>query len=545
MKRKSLLLLTLCLTTSMVLTGCSLFKKDAPVDDTTQVEEQPAAVNLSNVTAGTILDTNTLIQYACSLSGVTDINAVACYTETESAVTEVTLQEGIHTITIAYSTADGSTGETQLTYEASPATEEFIEVEESTDIEQEEFEEVAIPIENRITLNASPDVTEMTYDEFVTSEDITISVLSDYSGTKLSMNDALADIGTITLSNKFEVIGIERSYMYDDDNYTADVVHTVYQIDNDIMFHIHSENASNELVLAFKNAALDVDAEGLNDICNEIYQGIEDLYTVTWNYDAKVIDDSETASEETEESSEEQEEILDTVVKNSYKSQHPELYIWPESDIKCSRWDYRITDSTSFKTNITLEDGTVIPFAQQNQDGYQYNFDSNTPSGSSGSSSRPSQQQQQEESSTARLIAGFEEFDIKEYPAEGIKVDFENATDNLAALTYNGSTYYVKVVTSDSWIKFGTADYYGNNLPGTEIILSETIQIGSGADKKQVTARDIQFTDVTGATATRSYMYGINCNNAYLIVVGEELPTRGSNALKLIVQNCIIPVEKD
>lgn len=79
MKNRRLKLLLICGLLSLSLCACN--KKEAVEEPTTQ-EEVQQTVNLSGVTAGQVLNTETLIDYANTLAGITDVNAVSCYTET-------------------------------------------------------------------------------------------------------------------------------------------------------------------------------------------------------------------------------------------------------------------------------------------------------------------------------------------------------------------------------------------------------------------------------------------------------------------------------
>ena len=126
-----------------------------------------------------------------------------------------------------------------------------------------------------------------------------------------------------------------------------------------------------------------------------------------------------------------------------------------------------------------------------------------------------------------------------------IKIDYENSSDISVKLENNGSIYDVKSIPTDDWTKYSTTDYYGNNPTNMEVVLGEAVEIGSGNLKTTVQCRTLQFTDSTGATVERAYMYGINCTDSYLIVVGDSQPTRGNETLSKIVNNCIEPVELD
>ena len=131
MKNKSLKVVLLCVISSFVLAGCanplSKLTNKSGSEEATEVVEEQQVVHLNNVTAGTVIDNETLISYAMSLSGESDIESAICSTETETNLTELVLEEGIHTVTISYTKSDGSTGETQMTYKADPSTEEQVE----------------------------------------------------------------------------------------------------------------------------------------------------------------------------------------------------------------------------------------------------------------------------------------------------------------------------------------------------------------------------------------------------------------------------------
>lgn len=560
MKNKSLKTVLLCVVTSALLAGCSnpLQKgNDEAAQANTSMETEQQVIHLQGVSAGTILDNPTLITYASSLTGES-VASVACDTDFETNLMEVTLEEGIHTITLNYTTADGSTGSTELTYSADPATEgfeddEFSEDGEATDDNAlEPVAEENIPIENRITLTSINCDEVASYEEYSNNEDIDKSNLVRVLDVQAQLDFVGAEetlIDYTEISNAYEINEYgEAIYNYDDENYVATIDLSYYKMDNELVFKVSSINSDNELDYIYvpTEEAL-ADEEVMNEEINNVSDVIGDYYEYNWTYDAKVIEteESDTGSISTGEGTDVADaEVLNEKVEKGYKAQHPRLWDWPESDIKFSRWDNRITDSTSFSSTITLADGTIIPQAQQNQEGYSYNFSNGSTVGNTSSTSTNSNtdEEQVEDTEHFYIEPGFEKFEIISYPAEGIKIDAENSTSKRVVLTYNGSNYYVMKISSDDWLKYENTDYYGNNYTSTEIVTSEALMIGEGLNKAQVITRNIQFSDSTGASEERSYMYGINCNTEYLVIVGEELPTRGNTTLRTIAMNCIIPM---
>lgn len=567
MKNKKIMLLLLCGLMSLSLCAC---KKEEVAEQPT-AEEQPAqpTVNLSGVSAGQVLSMENLIDYANTLAGITDVTAVSCYTETESNITEVTLQEGVHTITIVYSTSAGENGEVSLVYEAGPgeiatdetATEEGAEEVEGTEGTDEVIEEVSIPVEGRITLSVTEGTTTMTEEEFTAPDAVEAGTLVNVSdvGTTLSMYEPLTSMVEREVSNKFKVVGTSYEYFYDDTNYTAVINYDVYNQDGIVYIEVSSVNSNDTLyygLILSKEAA--EDDELFNDEVNLAFDSIENYYTYEFTYEPKIIEETEEDADSEETTDEESaettgEDLLDkkltALVGPSYQDQHPELYIWPENDIKYSRWDYRITDSTSFNSNITLADGTVIPEVQQQQDdGYSYDMSGSSFGGDDKNNNNGSINKADEtttEQNEAYIIAGLRKFKISEYIGDSITIDYEASTEKSVKLMQNGSVFYVKSVPTEEWTRFETTDYYGNNPTNMDIVLGEAVEIGSGNLKTTVQCRTIQFSDSTGATVERAYMYGINCNDSYLIVVGDSQPTRGNDTLSKIVNNCIEPVELD
>lgn len=556
MKNKSLKTVLLCAMASALLAGCSNPLQKG--NDTTQADapiaEEQQVIHLQGVTAGTVLDNETLITYAMSLTGVSDIISVACNTETESNLTEVVLEEGVHTIILNYTASDGSTGSTELTYSADPATDEFVDEDMDEDEEQVDEEQVDedIPIEGRITLTSVNCDEVATYDEYSTNEDIDKDSLVRVADIQAQLDFIGAEetpISSEDISNAYELDSYgDPLYDFSDDNYVATIDYAYYMMDTELVFKVSSINSDNELFYIYvpTKEALSDEAV-LNEEITNVATAIGDYYEYSWTYDAKVI---EPESDEADPTGEEtvtdvaNAEVLNEKVEKGYKAQHPRLWDWPASDIKFSRWDNRITDSTSFSSTITLADGTIIPQAQQNQEGYSYNFSSGSTTGSTAQTSTRGNEddEQTEEEIHFYIEPGFEKFEITSYPAEGIEIDEENSTSKRVVLTYNGSNYYVMKISSDDWLKYENTDYYGNNYTSTEVVTSEALMIGEGLNKAQVITRNIQFSDSTGASEERSYMYGINCNTEYLVIVGEELPTRGNTTLRTIAMNCIIPM---
>lgn len=564
MKNKSLKTVLLCVVTSALLAGCSspLQKgNDEAAQTDASIGAEQQVIHLQGVAAGTVLDNPTLITYASSLTGES-VASVACDTDFETNLMEVTLEEGIHTITLNYTTADGSTGSTELTYSADPTTDGFSEDDEfsedgdaTNDTDEEPVvEEESIPIENRITLTSVNCDEVASYEEYSSNEDIDKSNLVRVLDVQAQLDFVGAEetsIGSTEVSNTYELNEYgDPIYSYDDENYVASIDLSYYKMDNELVFKVSSINSDNELDYIYvpTEEAL-ADEEVLNEEINNVSDAIGDYYEYSWTYDAKVIESEASNVGSTDLDSDETTDVADTEVLNEkvekgYKAQHPRLWDWPESDIKFSRWDNRITDSTSFSSTITLADGTIIPQAQQNQEGYSYNFTNGANVGNTGSTSTGSDtdEEQVEDTEHFYIEPGFEKFEIISYPAEGIEIDAENSTSKRVVLTYNGSNYYVMKISSDDWLKYENTDYYGNNYTSTEIVTSEALMIGEGLNKAQVITRNIQFSDSTGASEERSYMYGINCNTEYLVIVGEELPTRGNTTLRTIAMNCIIPM---
>lgn len=558
MKNRRVKLLLICGLLSLSLCACN--KKGEEVPEEQVQQEQVQSVNLSGVNAGQVLSMENLIDYANTLAGVTDVNAVSCFTETESNVTQVTLQEGVHTITIAYNTVSGTSGEVQLVYEAGPGevVEEQPTDEEPVETEDDIIEEVSIPVENRIKLTVTDGTTSMSEEEFTADESLTAGSMVNVTGADatLSMYEPLTSMIERKVSNKYAVNGTEYDYQYDDANYVAVIDYNVYNQDGTVFFEVSSVNSNDKLYygLILSEEAKEND-ELFNDEVNAAFDTIEDYYTFEFTYEPKIVDTSEeNESEEPEEESTETsskdaliEEKLSALVGKSYQEEHPELYIWPENPIKYSRWDYRITDSTTFNSNITLSDGTVIPEAQRNSgdEGYSYDMGGSTFTESGNKNNATQAGQIVEQRDEAVIFAGLKRFRINEHRGYGITVDVEESTEKSVKLEQNGSIFYVKVIPTADWTKYSTTDYYGNNPTNMEVVLGETIEIGAGDLKTTVQCRTIQFTDSTGSTVERSYMYGINCNDSYLIIVGDSQPTRGNDTLYKIVSNCIEPIEAE
>lgn len=578
MKNKSLKVVLLCVISSFVLAGCanplSKLTNKPGSEEATEVVEEQQIVHLNNVTAGTIIDNETLISYAMSLSGESDIASAICSTETETNLTELVLEEGIHTVTISYTKSDGSTGETQMTYKADPATEEQVEdtaeVEDGTEAEETEEQSESIPIEGRIYLINQAINTVDSLDEYSMNEDIdkdSLVYTKDLS-TELEFNEApIVYNSGVTVYNSYSIGDDEEPiYQYYNDDYKVDIYHTYYVLDDVVIIEINSDSSDDVLYYIYSPLDELLEAEGdskntenttstveysdeLYTALNAVDEALPEYYSYEWTYDPKVIEDKENPSAEIEvDDKTETKETVEEIPEDSYRALHKDLYTWyPEPTMEFSRWDYRITDSTSFSSTITLADGTIIPQAQQNQEGYVYDFankdkgSSNT--GNSNSFDLSNQNKQEEEETKYVLEAGFEKFEIISYPAEGFEIDMQNSTSSKVIVKYNGSNYIITSMKSDDWMKYNDTDYYGNNYTDTEIVSTDSFNIGSGLNTALVTGRSIQFKDSTNATEEREYMYGINCNTEYLVVVGDDLPGRGNSTLSKIAKNCIIPID--
>lgn len=554
MKRKSILTFLLCLTMSASLVGCKKESADDGMyDDSAVIEEQVQTANLTGVEAGTILDNATLINYANSLSGRSDVSSVVCNTEVEMGLSEVTLMEGMHSITLQYTTSSGETGETTLVYEAYAA--EVVPEEVVEEVTEEVVEEEPDrPIEDRIKFVLTMGTESFTDEEFKANEELaegTLVNITDIAST-LSMYEPTANMEDVTVSNKYREFEGNIQYEYDNDNYTALITNNLYTVDEYVYFAVESESALEGIYFAFKLPAEAIEEpEVMNDLCNELFSTLKDYYTVEWNYDPLIIDDS--AEETTEESSTTTvttttttTETLTSVVEDTYQSRHPELFVWPEPAAVSSRWDYRVTDTTSFKGVLTLPDGTVIPEVQQNQEGYQYDLSQSSTLGTG--TVKPNGN-----SSTSNLIAasevvirsGAKAFRVNDYSVENIKVNKEESGSNRIVLEQNGDKFYVTTITSAEWLKFANTDYYAGDLSQFEVKPIESLEIGAGPLKTTIVGRDASFLDSTGTEVTRQYMYGIDCGTDFIVIVGDELPSRGNTTLYTIAKWCLEPIEAE
>lgn len=549
MKRKSILTFLLCLAISTALVGCKKESADELASgESAIVEEQSQAINLTGVEAGTVLDNATLVSYANSLSGRYDIISVVCNTETETNISEVVLSEGINSITLQYTTSSGETGETILVYEAYATT----TVEDS--IEEEVVEEVEedpdIPIEDRFKFILTEGTESFTDEEFKSNTELesgTLVNISDVAST-LSMYEPMANMEERTISNKYRDVDGTIEYEYDDDNYTAVIKNNIYTIDEYVYFAIESESALEGIYFGFKLTEEAIEEpEVMNDLCNELFSTIEDYYTVEWNYDPLIAEDNEEESTETSSTTTitttTTTETLTSVVEDSYQGKHPELFVWPEPTITASRWDYRYTDSTAFKGVITMPDGKVIPELQQNQEGYQYDLNpssagviSNTSNGNSPTSSTTT-------ISEAVIKSGSKAFRVNDYSVENIRVNVEESGSNRIVLEQNGDKFYVTTITSADWLKYANTDYYAGDLSQFEVKPIESLEIGAGPLKTTIVGRDASFLDSTGTEVTRQYMYGIDCGTDFIIIVGDDLPSRGNTTLYSIAKWCLEPIE--
>ena len=553
MKRKSILTFLLCLAISTALVGCKKESADELASgESAIVEEQSQAINLTGVEAGTILDNATLVSYANSLSGRSDIISVVCNTETETNISEVVLSEGINSITLQYTTSSGETGETILVYEAYATTtiedsaEEVVEEEVVEEVE----EDLDIPIEDRFKFILTEGTESFTDEKFKSNTELesgTLVNISDIAST-LSMYEPMANMEERTISNKYRDVDGTIEYEYDDDNYTAVIKNNIYTIDEYVYFAIESESALEGIYFGFKLTEEAIEEpEVMNDLCNELFSTIEDYYTVEWNYDSLIVEDNEEESTETSSTTTitttTTTETLTSVVEDSYQGKHPELFVWPEPTITASRWDYRYTDSTAFKGVITMPDGKVIPELQQNQEGYQYDLNpssagviSNTSNGNSPTSSTTT-------ISEAVIKSGSKAFRVNDYSVENIRVNVEESGSNRIVLEQNGDKFYVTTITSADWLKYANTDYYAGDLSQFEVKPIESLEIGAGPLKTTIVGRDASFLDSTGTEVTRQYMYGIDCGTDFIIIVGDDLPSRGNTTLYSIAKWCLEPIE--
>ncbi len=236
-----------------------------------------------------------------------------------------------------------------------------------------------------------------------------------------------------------------------------------------------------------------------------------------------------TNSVETGDNSEDDSELQDTVadVITTYASRFPQIYTWPESETKYSRWIHNIDNETQFNSEITFGDGTTLISGKNNGD-EDWSMSTNGED-----TQNPTSSGMSESTNTvmATVTSQYGEYDIS--PSGSPKLG-DNSTGGRAEIVYNEGTYYIETArasTIQSYLRNSlyNANTFGDN--GYQINEGDTI----GGPIGKITPYTIYWDN---GTKSAPYMAVYNINNDYLICYSNKLLS-DSNAFVDMLKNAV------
>ena len=563
MKNKILSAILLTALTLTTITGCSLPTKggDAnsevstlPLDNEEYPVDAQPTVN-TTVQPGTIFDEAWLTETITQLTGSIPTDFI-CYLDDGTTSKEFTAVEGVHTVSIVYNTDSESGLETSFTYSAEG---DPIEVEPEETVETNVAPEAP---EYKIVFTVSPNLEKLsliTGDDIIdTFDDDTFYMLTDYDTAQYNeYSTHVYDSSFTSMTNMFNEDGTEY---WDDASYTASYSTAVYEFDDSLtqgLVFVLMSNEAEESVALFRHYVADdmeeaettedtedadtsLDEMIYGDLCYEITNN--GYVTVDWLFPSFTRTFTELTGD-TDTGLVEDEETLDASIKPNYQSLHPELYIWPELGDEYSRWDYRITDSTTFNSTIKLADGSIIPKGQQSQgDGsFSYDFANTVGYSNGGGSATSASEEEAEEDDPDSITLDVDGTNYKVSTYENYKLQKDQSTGMIAVLSLNGTIYNVKVMDMTEWQSNQKVCYYGTDVVGKDYSIVADMQV-STKDGTNGTLYNIEYTDATGSTMKVPYMsviLGYSNNKVLVVYRDNELEYEYSTALTDIIRKCI------
>lgn len=571
MKNKILSVILLTALTLTTITGCSLPTKVGNADSeisTLPLEDEEYPVDVqpninTTVQPGTLFDEAWLTETITQLTGSVPTDFI-CYLDDGTTAKEFTAVEGVHTVSIVYNTDAEEGLETSFTYSAEG---------DPVEVEPEETAEVNVAPEApeyKIVFTVSPNLEKLsliTGDDIVEAfDDDTFYVLTDYDATQYSEYAThVYDSSSTSMTNMFNEDGTEY---WDDASYTASYSTSVYEFDDSLtqgLVFVLTSNEAEEPVALFRHYVADDTAEDettettedaeptdeddtsldemiYGDLCYEItnngYVTVDWLFPAFTRTSAELTNNTGTVLTGDE-------ETLDASIKPNYQSLHPELYIWPELSDEYSRWDYRITDSTTFNSTIKLADGSIIPKGQQTQGDGSFSYDfANTVGYSNGGGSATNvnnAEEGTEEDDPDSITLDVDGTNYKVSTYENYKLQKDQSTGMIAVLSLNGTIYNVKVMDMTEWQSNQKVCYYGTDVVGKDYSIVADMQV-STKDGTNGTLYNIEYTDATGSTMKVPYMsviLGYSNNKVLVVYRDNELEYEYSTALTDIIRKCI------
>ena len=216
-------------------------------------------------------------------------------------------------------------------------------------------------------------------------------------------------------------------------------------------------------------------------------------------------------------------------VKPTYQSQHPELYVWPESDTKYRRWVHTTDEDTEFIGAIINPDGT-----SRTSDG-TYN-----PSDVSGSTSS-SLDFTVDESYTLIPAVGTSNIKVSLASRSKITINKDRTTQFGISLSYGNNEYVIKVYDEDTLNSSLTKCLY--TIPDMALgKFDVSLKSSTGSGEGTIADYVINYNDVNGRSKSGGYLVDYTLNNNHICIYGSNLDD-DTSTMKSIISELNISME--
>lgn len=523
------------------------------------IGEQPVGVTLTNDDAKTVIQ-----QYNGSEP------TILKYSDNGALSDEITVQSGEHIVKVIYQIdGDENSYEINLGYIGIGD-----EVEEP--IDETDEEEIGDETAESETEEDVPTTIENLKEEDIIIKPINCDIIKDFK-----IDDVIAgvedgsydyDVPYVTATKTDNPTGLKKpesnystafSKMFNEINCSGNIlpydngyqvnVEGFYDDENKVLYFAVSSSDVEDVHIMFAVIPSDDTIKAIEDeiensefmdtsmgLSEMISDGFIQLYS-----DIEIEEETNPESEEQEVAST-TDETIDTYPADSYRGKYPDLFKYPASTNIFSRWDRRITDSTSFTSTITMADGTIIPQEQQNQDGYMYNFTGNNTVGgstsgtSTGDGSGTSTGSTENDEDYITLTGSNSTLKVVPYSGKNYTISPSESTSTVAIVKKFTSKYFIKYCNQQDFSILMKTNYYTNekNIGDDYSIYEEKTSATVGGTTIHNIV--IEYRDSTGAKQTRPYMSYINIGDDYYVCMTDDgIEYEFSTTLEEIIKYCI------
>lgn len=226
--------------------------------------------------------------------------------------------------------------------------------------------------------------------------------------------------------------------------------------------------------------------------------------------------EGESTNESTVEISEELEtsEVNEAVeVKSTYASKYPDIYKWPDNDVKYRRYHHVIESDTQFNQTIINPDGTYIHSGAEH-DAY------NPSTGTTDDTSENNAQ-------SYDLVSDYGTYTFSNDTLTDVRFDTVKSNSKHLELTYLGDRYYIEITTAtDVQILSKESCLYD-----TRVFKDGLFEVTVAAAGKKntefgtIVPYNIKYTSKdTGKAVESPYMAVYNISNVYLMIYSDNMP---------------------